>query len=186
MSTPLQNWMSWEGGVDLVAATQPGLPMPNIIVHVARLVHTPAGSSPSGMIFFQPDPSAAPQVFGFISHDPSAVGRYFGPKIFAGTPFENAPVLGAKIEIETGADFVGATVTVAGRVFRTRLSGLGALELVQRAPGPMTPFTQQGLEAAAAKAQLWVDGVELPILVPPVGISGGPAAVSAPTGLYAR
>jgi hypothetical protein len=185
MSTPPQHWMSWEGGVDLVACTQPGLAMPNVIVHLARLVHTPVGSAPSGIVFYQPDPSAPPVVVGFVSTDPK-VGAYFGPKIFAGTPFEQAPVLSAKIEITTGSDFVGATITVGSHTFRTRLSGLGQLELVQRAPAAMTPFTQQGLEATAAKAQLWVNDVEIPLIVPPVGISGGPAAVSAPTGLYAR
>ncbi|MEO6993279.1 MAG: hypothetical protein ABI273_06600, partial [Lacunisphaera sp.] len=183
--TLLQNWMAWDGGVDLVAATQPGLSMPNIIVHVARLVHTPVGSAPSGIVFYQPDPAAPPAVIGFVSTDPK-VGTYFGPKIFAGTPFEQAPVLTAKIEISSGDDFVGATITVGSHVFRTRLSGLGKPELVQRAPGGMTPFIQQGIEAIAAKAQLWVNDVEVAILVPPVGISGGPAAVSAPVGLYAR
>jgi hypothetical protein len=38
----ISDWMSWEGGVDLVASTIPGSAQPNIIVHVARLVHTPA------------------------------------------------------------------------------------------------------------------------------------------------
>lgn len=31
--------MAWEGGVDLVALTLPGLAIPNVIVHVARQVH---------------------------------------------------------------------------------------------------------------------------------------------------
>jgi hypothetical protein len=177
--------MAWEGGVDLVALTRPDLQMPNVIVHVARLVHTPIGSAPSGMIFWQPDPAAPPAVIGFISTDPK-VGAYFGPKIFAGTPFESAPVLVATIEIETGSGFVGAKVTVAGHVFQTRLSNLQPAALVQRAPGGITPFTQQGVEAAAGRAQLWVDGTEVSLIVPPVGISGGPAAVSAPCGLYAR
>ena len=36
------NYVSWEGGVDLAGIH--GLPeTPNIIVHVARMVHTPAG-----------------------------------------------------------------------------------------------------------------------------------------------
>jgi len=95
-------------------------------------------------------------------------------------------VLTAAIEIETGGDFVGAKITVAGHVFQTRLSSLQPAVLVQRAPGGMTPFTQQGVEATATRAQLWVDGTEVPLIVPPVGISGGPAAVSAPCGLYAR
>lgn len=186
MTTPLTDWMSWEGGVDLVAATAPNLPMPNIIVHVARLVHTPRGSAASGLVFFQPDPAAAPALMGFVSADAAKVGAYFGPHIFAGTPFETAPVLPASISIEVGADSVGATVQVAGRTLRTRLGGLGAAALVHRAPAAMSPFWQQGLERTATSAQLWVDGVEVPLVVPPVGITGGPAAVFAPCGLYTR
>jgi hypothetical protein len=185
MTTSLKNWMSWEGGVDLVACTQAGLAMPNVIVHLARIVHTPVGSAASGMIFFQPDPAAAPLVMGFVSHNPE-VGRYFGPKVFAGTPFEQAPVLDARIEIDVSATHVAASVTAGGHVVRTRLEGLRELGLIQRAPGGMTPFHQQGLEAVASSARLWVDGNEVSIIVPPVGISGGPAAVFAPTGIYAR
>lgn len=185
MTTSLKNWMSWEGGVDLVACTQAGLAMPNVIVHLARIVHTPVGSAASGMIFFQPDPAAAPLVMGFVSHNPE-VGRYFGPKVFAGTPFEQAPVLDARIEIDVSATHVAASVTAGGHVLRSRLEGLRELGLIQRAPGGMTPFHQQGLEAVASSARLWVDGNEISIIVPPVGISGGPAAVFAPTGIYAR
>lgn len=177
--------MSWEAGVDLVAATAPTLAQPNVIVHVARLVHTPLGSAPAGMLFLQPDPAVAPLVMGFVSAD-ARIGAYFGPKIFAGTPFEQAPVLAAEITVEHGAGFVAATVRAGGHVLRTRLSGLGPLQLVHRAPAAMTPFWQQGLESSAASAQLWVDDREVPVFVPPVGITGGPAAVSAPCGLYAR
>jgi hypothetical protein len=59
---PVSSWMSWEGGVDLVAATSPGSPLPNLIVHVARMVHTPVGSAPSGMVLWQPDPKGPPAV----------------------------------------------------------------------------------------------------------------------------
>jgi hypothetical protein len=178
-------WMSWEGGVDLVACTHAGLTMPNVIVHVARLVHTPIGSAASGMVMFQPDPAGSPLVMGFVSTQ-AQIGRYFGPTIFAGTPFEPAPVLDARIEIEVASTYVGATVTVGGHVLRTRLEELAAPTLVQRPPGGLTPFWQQGLESVASRARLWVDGREISILVPPVGISGGPAAVFAPAGIYAR
>jgi len=186
MPTTFSNWMSWVGGVDLVACTAPGLPQPNVIVHVARLVQTPRGAAAAGMVLFQPDPAAAPLVMGFVSSDPDHVGAYFGPSIFADTPFATAPVLAAQIEIEAGAGSVGATVRTGGHVLRTRLSGLGAAALVHRAPAAMTPFWQQGLESAAASAQLWFDGREIPLVLPPVGITGGPAAVHAPCGLYAR
>lgn len=187
-TTNLQNWMAWEGGVDLVALTQPGFAMPNVIIHVARTVHTPVGTSPSGMICWQPDPAGAPAVVGFISHDPQTVGKYFGPKIFAGTPFENAPVLAAKIEVDStrAPGEVSATVTVGNFVFKTTLKGLGASQLINRPPAAMSPFWQQGLEAAASSASLTVNGKEVSVIVPPTGISGGPAAVWSPCGIYAR
>ncbi len=186
MANLISNWMSWEGGVDLVAVTQPGLAMPNVIVHVARIVHTPVGSAPAGLIFFQPDPNQPPAVMGFISTN-AQVGAYFGPKIFAGTPFEKAPVLAAQIEVNTSvAGQVSAKITVGGHVFETRLSALKPAELIQRAPAAMPPFAQQGVEAAAGAAELMVDGKPVSIIVPPVGISGGPAAVFAPCGVYAR
>lgn len=178
--------MSWEGGVDLIAVTQPGLAMPNIIVHVARMVHTPVGSAPSGMVFYQPDPNAPPALLGFVSHD-ATVGKYFGPKIFAGTPFEQAPVLAAKIEINSSKPGeVSASVTVGGFVLQTRLSGLKAAELIQRAPAAMPPFWQQGVEVAAGAAELTVNGKRVAIQLPPMGITGGPAAVWSPCGVYAR
>jgi hypothetical protein len=186
MATSLSEWMSWESGVDLVAATAPGLPMPNVIVHVARLVHTPRGSAPSGMILLQPDPAGAPLVMGFVSTDAVNVGPYFGPKIFAGTPFAGAPVLPAWFDFAFTADTASATIRVAGHEIRTMLSGLGAAELVHRAPAAMTPFWQQGVERAAASAELWIDGKAVPLLLPPAGITGGPPAVSAPCGLYTR
>jgi hypothetical protein len=182
----VSNWMSWEGGVDLVAMTAAGLPMPNVIVHVARIVHTPVGSAPAGMILYQPDPKGAPLAMGFISPD-AKVAAYFGPKIFAGTPFEQAPALTATIEIKTDLPKqVTSKVTVAGHTFEVTLSDLTALELINRPPGQMTPFTQQGPEAAAGKATLTVDGKPVSLILPPQGISGGAAAVWSPAGIYAR
>ena len=180
-------WMSWEGGVDLVAATRPDLTQPNVIVHIARIVHTPAGSAPSGMVLYQPDPGGPPQAIGFLSHDPG-VGAFFGPNIFAGTPFESAPVLTAKVEVFTTdlPDAVGARVTLLdGITFETRLSGLGELYTIHR-PAEALPFIQQGVEAKAASATLSVNGESVPLYLPPVGISGGPPAVWAPCGVYAR
>lgn len=181
----IEKWMSWEGGVDLLACTAPDLAMPNVIVHVARMVHTPVGSAPSGIVFWQPDPAAPPVVAGFVSSNP-AVGAYFGANIFAGTPFEGAPALDATVEISIGSGKAAARVEVAGHVFESELSEIGPAELIQRAPIPSAPFTQQGLEAVAGKARLKVDGQEIDLIIPPVGITGGPCAVVAPTGLYAR
>ena len=159
--------------------------MPNVIVHVARTVHTPEGSAAAGMVFWQPDPSAPPTVMGFISSKP-LIGAYFGPHIFAGTPFEHAAVIEASIEIEKNETFARATVRVAGLVIQTELSAFGPSRLVNRSPSLMAPFEQQGLEASAGKARLWIDSKEISIIVPPLGMSGGPAAVWSPCGLYAR
>lgn len=100
-ATTVTQWMSWEDGVDLVAKTHPELAEPNVIVHVARMVHTPVGSTPAGMVLYQPDPSKVPEIMGFVCED-EKVGAYFGPHIFANTPFENAPILKAKITIASG------------------------------------------------------------------------------------
>jgi len=105
----VSKWMSWDGGIDLVAVTSPDLSaggsaqMPNVIVHLGRMVNTPVGNAASGMILWQPDPAAMPAVMGFVSTN-ETVGKYFGPNIFAGTPFEQAPVLNATFDIQIGAD----------------------------------------------------------------------------------
>ena len=178
-------WMSWEGGVDLVGSTQEGLPMPNVIVHVARQVHTPVGSAPAGIILYQPDLGGSPKVLGFVSPDPE-VGAYFGPNVFAGTPFESAPVLEANIEIELLDGAARSRVEVDGLVFDTDLTGLGETKLISREPGGMSPFHQQGLECIAGGATLKVNGEEISLILPEVGFTGGPPAVFAPSGVYAR
>lgn len=176
--------MSWSGGVDLVALTA-GAESPNIIVHVAEMVHTPVGSAPSGMILLQPDPSQAPQVMGFISTDPS-VAEYFGPNIFKGTPFEHAPALAAEIEITSSNHSVVAKITVGDVVIESELSNLATLEKHSREPSDFTPFSQDVLERVAETASIKINGEPLEITVPPVGISGGAAAVNSPAGIYAR
>ncbi len=177
--------MSWEGGVDLVGSTDPNSAQPNVIIHVARVVHTPVGSAPSGLVLFQPDPAAPPAVIGFVSAD-STVGAYFGPHIFAGTPFEAAPVLEAEIQIQEDLPgTVGARVRVGNYLFETRLSQLAPLEVVHR-PAQHLPFLQQGLEAAAGSVEVRVNGNATQVFVPQVGMSGGPGAVWAPCGVYAR
>ena len=181
----MNDWMAWENGVDLVALTTESAAAPNVIVHVARMVHTPVGSAPSGMIFWQPDSAAAPVVMGFVSTDP-VVGAYFASHIFAGTPFEQAPALDAKIDISIDGSTASARVEVAGHVFVATLHGLSAAGLIHREPAATSPFTQQGLESVASSATLTVDGQEVSVIVPPVGISGGPAAVLSACGIYAR
>lgn len=182
MST-LSSWMSWEGGVDLAASTAPDIKQPNVILHVARLVHTPLGSAPSGMVLYAPS-GMTPVVMGFITGDP-AVGAYFGPNIFAGTPFETAPVLMAKIDITSGDGWCESRIEVESLLFETRLENLGALEQIQRPAGSL-PFAQSALEAAAGSATLRVNGEPIKLFQPPVGLAGGPAAVWCPTGMYTR
>lgn len=181
----IETWMSWEGGVDLVAATRPGLPMPNVILHLARVVHTPIGSAPAGMVLWQPDPAAAPAVIGFVSSDPR-LAAWFGPNIFAGTPFEPAPALAGTIDITVASDRVGSRLAVQGHVFEVTMRRLSGLRLAQRAAGSPMPFSQSGPEAMAKDAELKVDGKVVAITVPPLSIGGGPGACWAPTGLYAR
>ena len=58
--------------------------------------------------------------------------------------------------------------------------------LINRDPSAMPPFYQQGVEIHARKVVLKVNGEEVKIIVPPVGITGGPASVVSPNGVYAR
>ncbi len=183
----ISSYMSWSDGVDLVAVTAPGLPMPNVIVHFARMVHTPVGSAPAGMIFI-PDAAnpAQPRVMGFVSTN-AAVGAYFGPRIFAGTPFENAPVLLGAIDITLSLAQKKATVriSVADLVIESTLSNLGELQLADRPAGNL-PFGEHAIEARATAAQVTVNGQPLAFILPPTGMSGGPAAAYSATGFYAR
>ncbi|MCC7011886.1 MAG: hypothetical protein IT454_04915 [Planctomycetes bacterium] len=182
----ISNWMAWEAGVDVAGSTASGLALPNLILHVARVVHTPLGSAPAGLVLWQPNPQAAPVLAGFVCAD-AKIGAYFGPRIFAGTPFEHAPVLTAKIEVRVDLPrSVASRIEVGGHVFEARLSELGPSELVQRGCGAPMPFAQQGVEASAARVVVSVDGAPLTLSIPPIGLSGGPGAVWAPAGVYAR
>lgn len=181
----VSNWMSWEGGIDLVAVTSPDLQMPNIIVHLGRMVNTPVGNAPSGMILWQPDPNAMPAVMGFVSTNPE-VGKYFGPHIFTGTPFEQAPVLDATIDIQILTDKAIATCVAGGYTFEVEMSDFSEPYLIDRKPSAMPPFYQQGVEIHAKTVTLKVNGENINIIVPPVGITGGPASVVSPNGVYAR
>jgi hypothetical protein len=183
--TNVSKWMSWEGGIDLVAVTSPDLQMPNVIVHLGRMVNTPVGNAPSGMILWQPDPTAMPAVMGFVSTN-AEVGKYFGPNIFADTPFEQAPVLDAKIHVQYSSFAAVAKLEVGGYIFEVEMSELSDPYLIDRKPSAMPPFYQQGVEMHAKKVTLKVNGVNINIIVPPVGITGGPAAVVSPNGVYAR
>lgn len=177
-------WMSWEGGVDLVGLSNENVAMPNVIVHVARMVNTPLGSAPSGMILL-PDETGAPKVMGFVSAD-KTVGDYFGANIFAGTPFESAPTIIGEIAVETNFPKLAKTVIkMEGYEIVLELSDLGKQNRVNR-QSPNLPFHDDSIEAAAGKVKLTVNGEEIKVIVPPVGMSGGPAAVFSATGIYSR
>ena len=181
----VSNWMSWEGGIDLAAVTSPDLQMPNVIIHLGRMVNTPVGNAASGMILWQPDPNAMPAVMGFVSTN-AEVGKYFGPNIFAGTPFEQAPVLDAKIDIHITSDKAISTLVVGSYTFVVEMSDFSEPYLIDRKPSAMPPFYQQGVEIHAKKVFLKINGEVINIIVPPMGITGGPASVVSPNGVYAR
>jgi hypothetical protein len=186
--TEISKWMSWEGGVDFAGSTVEGATEPNIIVHVARMVHTPVGSAPSGMIVYQPNPKKPPVFMGFVSTN-STVGKYFGGNIFAGTPFEKAPkILASQISIDASnsKDKVSSKIKIPGYVIETQLSGIESVEKIDRAMGSPMPFAQQGLEATATKVSLKINGKSVKVHLLPQGIGGGASAVWSPTGMYAR
>jgi hypothetical protein len=179
------DWMAWEGGIDVAAVTDKNYKMPNIIFHVAKMVNTPVGSSPSGLILYRPDTTQAPVVMGYVSGN-KTVGDYFGPKIFAGTPFEKAPTVMATFDIKYDAKGATAKVVAGGHTFECTMTDLGKPYLINRAMGSPMPFYQQGVEMAAGKTVLKVDGKEVTMIIPPVGIGGGPGAVVSANGVYAR
>lgn len=184
MNQAVNAWMSWEAGLDLVALSAPGLQQPDVIIHVARMVHTPQGSAASGMILL-PGEGGNPLFAGFVSTD-AEVASYFGPQIFAGTPFENAPVHLAEIDVHLELPFLARlTVKVAGHNVELELRDMGPLVSADRPPQQL-PFHDRSLEAAASSATVTLDGKPLHILVPPFGMGGGPAAVFSACGTYSR
>ncbi len=181
----VKEWMSWQNGVDIAAVTDVNYKMPNVIFHIASMVSTPVGSAPSGMILYRPDTTKAPIVMGFVSSN-KTVAAYFGPKIFTGTPFEKAPALEANFDIKNDGKIATAKVVVGGHTFEATLTELETPYLIDRSMGNPMPFYQQGIEQKVGKATLKVDGKDVAIIVPPVGLAGGPGSVVSPNGVYAR
>ena len=174
----ITEFMSWIGGVDLFAAT-PGSSQPNVIVHLARAVTTPVGTAPSGMVFFQPDPGQPPLFAGFVSSEPE-VAAYFGPKIFAGTPFETLPVLPATIEIVETETAASATIRFDGFEIAVTLSGFGPLQRIDRPVGAPMPFYQQGVECHATECALTVNGKNIALASLPYSLENGGSSVWSP------
>jgi hypothetical protein len=181
-----QKWMSWHQGVDAVLFTQEGLPMPNILIHTARMVHTPFGAAAAGMLIFNPDLAEQPKYFGFLCEE-EQIGRYFGPYIFAGTPFEKAPMIKAKLEITAKFPTAARTkVTIGKDVIELNLSEFDDAQYYNRPVSDMTPFVQNVIEARAKKAEVKYNGKLIKTIMPPAGIGGGLPACFSPTGLYFR
>jgi hypothetical protein len=122
---------------------------------------------------------------GYVSENPE-VGHYFGPNIFAGTPFESAPVLSGKIDIMEIEGGLQSRIEVAGHAFEFDLTNLGPTELIHRGIGEPMPFAQQGLEAVAGSVSLLVNGQPIEIHVLEQGIAGNSGAIVSPCGVYAR
>jgi hypothetical protein len=149
------------------------------------MVNTPVGNAPAGIILWQPDPTIMPAVTGFVCSDKD-VGKYFGPHIFTGTPFEHAPVLTATINVRIDSDKATSSCIVGGYHFEVEMSEFSVPYLVNREPDSMPPFWQQGIEMTCGKTILRVNGNVVDIIIPPVGKTGGPASVVAPLGIYTR
>ena len=155
-------YMSWSDGVDLVAFSTLGPAMPNVLVHCARMLHTPVGSAPAGMILIPDEKNPEkPRAVGFVSPDPD-VAAYLGPKIFAGPPFEKAPVLIGPVDVTLSLSQKRASVriAVAGFIIESSLSSLGRLRSADRPAGNL-PFSEHAIEAKAAAAAITVNGQPL-------------------------
>jgi hypothetical protein len=75
---------------------------------------------------------------------------------------------------------------VGAYTFEVEMSDFSTPYLIDRKPAAMPPFYQQGVEIHAKKVVLKVNGETINIIIPPVGITGGPASVVSPNGVYAR
>jgi hypothetical protein len=181
----VSRWMSWQDGVHLSAVTSADLITPNLIIHLGRMVNTPIGNAPAGIILWQPNPPIMPAVMGFVCSDKN-VGRYFGPQIFADTPFEHAPVLNASISVLIDSHKAISTCVVGGYHFEVEMSEFTAPYLINRQPDIMPPYWQQGVEISCSKTILRINGETINIIVPPVGVKGGPGSTVCPAGIFSR
>ena len=176
------DFLSWFDGIDAMMKPTPDAPLPHVLVHVARVTHTPWGMAPGGMIVMNPDLKEMPDLFGFICED-EELGKYYGPKIFKGTPFENAPVMKARIQVNIQfPEVVSTTIEVAGHLIELELKDFDEAQFYHREGG--MPFTQNVVEALAKKAVFKYDGKVIGTELPPSGIGGGLPAVYSPVGIY--
>jgi len=175
-------FLSWHDGVDAMLKPTPDSPMPNVLIHVARMVNTPLGICSAGMILINPQNKEVPDFFGFVAEN-KELGQYYGTNIFKGTPFEQAPVF--KAEISLRVDFpnkVKAKIVAAKHTIELELSDFDTAQYYDR-PGGM-PFHQNVIEAKAKKAVFKFDRKMIAGELPPEGLAGGLPACYAPTGIY--
>lgn len=177
------DFLSWSDGVDALLKPSDDAPLPHVLVHVARITNTPWGMAPAGMLLINPDMKEMPDFFGFICAD-EELGKYFGPKIFKGTPFENAPVYKADINIEVNfPGNVTAKIAVANHLCELEMSSFKPAQYYNRDPFPM-PFRQNVIEAAATSATFKWDGKIIGGHLPSTGIGSGLPACYSPSGMY--
>ena len=122
---------------------------------------------------------------GFVSTNPS-VAAYFGPNIFAGTPFENAPVLDATIAVTQSTNSCSADITIGDTRIQVTMDQLGNIIRANRDIGEQSPFAQQTLERAAGTSTLTINGQPAAIVIPDAPDGAAPSAAFTPSGIYSR
>jgi len=151
----LNHWMSWESGMEVTAAT--AHEAPSLVLHLARMLHTPVGSARGGMLLWQPDPRGAPLALCSVTTD-SRVGDYCRSHIFAGTLFGNAPPVLGDISIEVHPDDVFARIDIPGFIFELRLSGIATPALSDSLPTPSSPCHQKAIRSEIHRTTLKLNG----------------------------
>jgi hypothetical protein len=94
-------------------------------------------------------------------------------------------ILGSVV-IDISEERATARVVIPGIMFESHLAEFAETTMIHREPLSTAPLYQQWLEAAAGHACLKVNGKKIGLVIPPSGITGGPCAVVAACGLYAR
>lgn len=177
------DFLAWTDGVDAMLKPSDDAPLPHVLVHVARITNTPWGHAPAGMLLINPQMKEVPDFFGFICAY-EELGKYFGPKIFKGTPFEHAPVFKAEINIDVSfPGNVRARIAVDGHLCELEMSDFDAAQYYNREPFPM-PFRQNVIEAKANSATFKWDGQIIGGVLPSTGLGDGLPACYSPTGMY--
>ncbi len=177
------DFLAWTDGVDAMLKPSEDAPLPHVMVHTARTTSTPWGNAPGGMLLINPDMKEVPDFFGFVCAA-EELGKYYGLKIFKGTPFENAPVFKGNIEMNiTFPGNVSVRIEVAGHICELEMSDFEPAQYYNRDPFPM-PFRQNVVEAKAKSATFKWDGKIIGGVLPKTGIGSGLPACYSPSGMY--